>query len=195
MKAIVAGLCVAFAAIASPPCAAQECPNAQTLSRGYVVERGTTAKIEVQHVDDTLVQTIWRAGNAVVLQTMLFQGLFELDRIENGQRTTYRPKSDLAKLFPLQPNTELAAEFETGQSGQPQAVKIALKVKDAATFDIGPCKFEVLAIDRSVTQGDAAPPIVYGEIYAPLIKLIVGKEFKNTDGTVTRTQYDKIYSR
>jgi len=196
MKSIAAGLAGMLAVIAaSMPCAAQDCPTAETASRGFVVERGSVAKIEVQHVDDALVQSTWRSGGAIVLQLTQFQGLFELDRLEGGRRTTYRPKTNLAKLFPLQEGKELAAEFETGPSGQPQAVKVLLAVKAPATFEIGPCKFDVFAIDRAIAQGDAAAEIIHGELYAPMLKLVVAKDFKKGDGTTTRTQYDKIYTR
>jgi hypothetical protein len=191
--AALAGVLVLAAA--SIPCAAQDCPTAETVGRGFIAERGTAAKVEVQHLDATLVQTTWRSGNAVILQTLQFQGLFDLDRQEGGRRTASRPKTDLAKLFPLQAGKEIAAEFETGPAGQVQVTTVRLIVKDPATLDVGPCKFDVFAIDRSVAQGAAPPEFVSGELYAPLLKLVVAKDFKNPDGATTRTQYDKIYAR
>jgi hypothetical protein len=194
IAAALAGVIAVHAAAAA--CAAQDCPTAQTVARGYIVERGAAVKIEVQHVDDTLVETTWRSGSTVVLQTMAFQGLFELDRLEGGRRTSYRPKTELAKLFPLQPGKELVAEFEIGPgAGQAQTVKIALAVKDAGTIEIGPCKFDIFIIERSSSQSGAAAEVLYTELYAPLLKLTVAKQFKNPDGTTERTQYDRIYSR
>jgi len=191
--AVLAGVLVLAAA--SIPCAAQDCPTAETVGRGFIAERGTAAKVEVQHLDATLVQTTWRSGNAVILQTLQFQGLFDLDRQEGGRRTTSRPKTDLAKLFPLQAGKEIAAEFETGPTGQAQVTTVRLIVKDPATIDVGPCKVDVFALDRFIARGAAPPEFVNGELYSPLLKLVVAKDFKNPDGTVTRTQYDKIYAR
>jgi hypothetical protein len=47
-----------------------------------------------------------------VLEVTLFQGLFELNRLDRGKRTTYRPKSDLAKTFPPAPGKKITAIFE-----------------------------------------------------------------------------------
>jgi hypothetical protein len=191
MRSILVALTLAMAV----PCAAQDCPTAETVSRGFIAERGSAVKLEVQHLDATLVQTTWRANNAVILQTLQFQGLFELDRLEGGRRTASKPRTDLGKLFPLQAGKEIAAEFETGPAGQTQITAVRLAVKEAATLAVGPCRFDAFALDRSVGQGGAPPEFVAGELYAPLLKLVVAKEFKNPDGSVSRTQYDKIYSR
>jgi len=141
------------------------------------------------------VQTTLRSGNSILMQSVLFQGLFELDHLEGGRRTTFRPTVYLAILFPLRANSQLSADFEVDRSGQTRTVKHLLAVKDAAKFEIGPCTFDIFNIDRSQVAGDGAPKFVHRELYAPLLKLVVAKEYKNADGSVTRRQYNRIYWR
>lgn len=196
MNIIAAGFSGAFAlVVAAIPCAAQDCPTAETVKRGFTVEQRAVTQLEVQHVDETLVQTTLRSGNSVLMQSVLFQGLFELDHLEGGRRATFRPKVYLAVLFPLRANSQLSAEFEVDRSGQTRTVKHLLAVKDAARFEIGPCTFDIFNIDRSQAAGDGAPKFVHRELYAPLLKLVVAKEYKNADGSVTRRQYNRIYWR
>ena len=78
---------------------------------GFIVERGANARNEVLR-DAAAVRTIYRVGDRVLLETTQHEGLFELDRIDRGRRSTFKPKTDLAKLFPLKEGRRLNAEFE-----------------------------------------------------------------------------------
>jgi hypothetical protein len=199
MKTCALELTIILVVIASPGLvAAEDCPTAQTVSRGFVVvERGSTSKT-VQHVNDTLVHTAWRSDSNVALEITQYQGLFDLERLNGENRSTFRPKADLAAFFPLRVGEEIKVEFEVTQSFGQAAVtndNILLVVKSADTLDIGPCKYDVLTNERSWAPVGVPPQHQYTESYSPLLKLVVAKAFKNADGTVTRTQYDRIYSR
>src|SRR5262245_43645170 len=76
--AVTLGVLVPWAQIA----AAQDCPTAETVVAGFVVERGERSKTEVFHVGDTNVRTVFRYGGDALLETTQFQGLFELERID-----------------------------------------------------------------------------------------------------------------
>jgi hypothetical protein len=199
MRTCLLELTIILAVIASPGLiAAEDCPTAQTVSRGsVVVERGSTPKT-VQHIDDTLVHTVWRSDSNVVLESTQYQGLFDLERLNGENRSTFRPKTDLAVFFPLRIGEEIKVEFEVTHSFGQVAVtndNVLLVVKSADTLDIGPCKYDVLTNERSWAPVGVPPQHQYVEFYSPLLKLVVAKAFKNADGTITRTQYDWIYSR
>src|SRR3954466_5781171 len=91
---------------------ADDCPTKETAGKGFIVERGERSKTEVFHAGDSEVRTVSRFDGRPYLEVTLFQGLFELDRLDRGKRTTYRPKSDLAKTFPPSPGKKMTAIFE-----------------------------------------------------------------------------------
>ncbi len=164
MKTCAIELTIILAVIASPGLgAAEDCPTAQTVSRGFVVfERGSTSKT-VQHVDDTLVHTVWRSDSNVVLEITQYQGIFDLERLNGENRSTFRPKTDLAAFFPLRVGEEIKVEFEVTQSFGPVAAttsNVLLVVKSADTIDIGPCKYDVLTNTRRAMHPRSIVPVM-----------------------------------
>ena len=131
------------------PVSAQECPSAQSVKKGFVVERGDEQKTEVFHDEGGIVRTITRYNGIPVLETTQYEGLFQLDRLDNGRRTRFEAQLELKQLFPLKPGRNASAAFvweSDGRTGQLQ-VDIAVKREDA--LYIGPCKYAVLKIERS----------------------------------------------
>jgi hypothetical protein len=63
---------------------AQDCPTAQTAQNGFVVERSERSKTEVFR-DGATVRTVLRYDGKMILETTLFEGLFQLDRIDRGR--------------------------------------------------------------------------------------------------------------
>src|SRR5262245_15475666 len=129
---------------------AQDCPTAKSVAEGFVVERGESSKTEVFHVGDTTVRTVFRYGGSALLETTQFQGLFELERIDRGRRTVFKPTSDLSKVYPPNVGQKFSAKFEmtTGERRSTQTVILAVKKPD--TLHIGPCQYQILLIDRNV---------------------------------------------
>jgi hypothetical protein len=160
------------------------------------VERGERSKTEVFHVGDTEVRTVYRVDGRALLEVTLFQGLFELDRLDRGKRTTYRPKSDLAKTFPPSPGKKLTAIFEETEGPRKGDLRtLVLEVrKEPDTLYLGSCKYKVLRIDRSVLNDKSKPVFMETGYYAPDLKLIIGKEYRESDGRTTLNKFDKIYS-
>jgi hypothetical protein len=169
---------------------AQECPKAP---QQFAVERNR-ATVEVLFPDDHLVRTIYRLSNGeTLLETTEFEGLFELERIDHGRRSVYRPQTTLASLLPLRVGKKITAEFESGDAPHGAREKINLKVTRSDALYIGECKYSVLVIDRSVGSGASAPAFVRTDYYAPDLKLIIAKEFKEGNGASDLNKYDRIY--
>ena len=61
----------------------------------------------------------------------------------------------------------------------------------ADTLYIGSCKYDILKIDRDETGARLFQNIDY---YAPALKLVVAKEYKESDGRTTLIKFDKIYA-
>jgi len=180
-------------ALAPGRAAAQECPTAKSGARGFVVERNEQQKSDVFHGDQSVVRTVMRYDGKTMLETTQFEGLFQLDRLDRGRRTTYEPRSDLKALFPLKPGQQANAKFISQADGSYGRLYVELAVKQAEDMYIGPCKYSVLRIERSESHSAAPPNFAYTEFYSPELKLIVGREYKKPDGRTELIKFDRIY--
>jgi hypothetical protein len=180
--------------IAARAHAADACPGAQDGKRGFVVERSGSSSTQVFHVDKSTVRTVMSSGGSTLLETTQFQGLFQLERVERGQRVIFSPNSELSRLFPLRPGQQATAEFEI-QETERAATKatVILNVKGKDALFIGPCRYEVLKIERSESRGDSAPRVIDTDYYSVDLKLVIGKEYKERDGRANLIKFDRIY--
>ena len=188
--ALLAVLCAQAA-----PADAQDCPTAKTGRTGFIVERDGRSKTEVTHVGDDLVLTVLRQDGKTLLETTQFRGLLQLDRLEDGRKTIYRAQHNLATLFPLKPGEQKVAKFDVEERNSPLTrLDILLAVQEAADLSIGPCKYRVLKIERKQSYREASPRFVNFDYYAPDLKLIIGKEYKERDGRMNLIKFDRIYA-
>src|SRR2546421_1451279 len=116
---IVLAIASAAALIDARKAVAQDCPTAQSATREFVVEREERSKTEVLFAEPAIVRSIMRYDGKTLLETTQFQGLFELDRLDRGRRAVFRPKTDLAALFPLKAGKKATVEFEVEGAGRP----------------------------------------------------------------------------
>ncbi len=105
-------------ALTAPVATVQDCPTAQAGKVGVVVERGDQQKTEIFQAEDGVVRAVTRYNDAMILETPQHEGLFQLDRLDNGRRTKYEPQTELRKLFPLKPGRKISAKFLTEGNGQ-----------------------------------------------------------------------------
>jgi hypothetical protein len=179
--------------IALRTAAAEDCPTAQTASRGFVVERQERSKTEVLFAEPTIVRTIMRYDGKTLLETTQFEGLIELDRLDRGRRAVFRPKTDLAALFPLKAGSKATLEFEVEGAGRPSTFAMQISVKGTDALYIGSCKYNVFKIERSDSQGGSAFAFRGTDFYSPDLKLIIAREYKDGDSKTTMIKYDRIY--
>jgi hypothetical protein len=179
------GLCLASAA------AADDCPS---IAKGsFVVERGSDSRTEVFRGDGPVVRSVLRYRGQTILETTLHEGIFELDRLDRGRRFVLTPKTDLAKLFPLKAKQKIAAEFDLRQDdGKLTTSRANLTVVGTDTLYIGSCKYDIVKIEREEIRA-GKPAFSNVDYYAPALKFIVAKEYKESDGRTRLIKFDKIY--
>jgi hypothetical protein len=195
-RAVTAATLVVIATLLPGLAAAQDCPTAETAKRGFVVERHELQKTDVSHGDRGIVRTVMRYDGKVLLETTQFEGLFQLDRLDRGQHTTYEPGTgtDLKSFFPLKSGQRVKAKFISEAEGRYGRLYVELDIKAAEELSIGACKYTVLRIDRSQSSGAAPPRFSYTEFYAPDLKLILAREYRKTDGRRELVKFDRIYT-
>lgn len=184
---------VALALFAPTPSLAQDCPSGQTGKTGFVVERTERQKTEVFHVDRDIVRTIMRYDGKTLLETTQFQGLFQLERIDQGRRTKFEPKTDLQSLFPLRRGRTASASFTSERSGRSGELQVQFAVQATDDMFIGPCKYQVLKLDHGESVGAEPPRHVSTDYYAPELKLVVAREYRERDGRTQLIKFDRIY--
>ena len=185
--------CVAAALLIPRPAAAQDCPTAQAGALGFVLERKEQQKTEVVHTGAGLVHTVMRFDGETLLETILYEGLFSLERIDRGRRTTFDPKTDLKTLFPLKPGAQLNAKFISQSGGNYGRLYVELDVQPPQDLLIGPCKYEVLRIEWRQSTSSMPPQFAYTALYSPDLKFVVAREYKHAGGRTNVVQYDRLY--
>ena len=182
-----------FCAFTATLAGAQDCPAAQSGKAGFVVQRGEQQKSEIFHAEDGIVRTVMRYNGTTLLETTQYQGLFQLDRLDNGRRTKYEPQTDLKSLLPLKPGRTVTAKFTSESDGQRGTLSVELVVKGTDVVYIGPCRYDVLKIDRSESRSADPPRFVDTDYYSPVLKLVLAKEYRESSGAQA-IKYDRIYS-
>jgi hypothetical protein len=175
-------------------CAAEDCPTAVAGRGAFVVERGEQSKTEVTFGDGAVVRSVSRFRGGTYLETGQYEGLIPLDRIDRGRKTVFKPRSDLAKLFPLKPRQTISVQLDVGEEGvEPSVATIDLRMIGTDSVAIGACKYDVLKFERiEARSSKKADPII--EYYAPELKFVVAKEYEERDGRTTLIKFDRIYS-
>jgi len=182
-----------LAGVDAPPAdAASDCPSAVSGKGSYVVERRGVSTTEVSYGDDHLVHTKLKVGGRTLLETTLYEGLFELDRLDRGTKIQSKPKDDLAGFFPLKPKQAISASFDVTTVGAGSKI-MAVKLRYVGTQDyaIGGCSYTVLKLQRNQTY-----PILFDNVdyYAPELKLVVAKQYREGGGRTSIVGYDRISS-
>jgi hypothetical protein len=131
-----------------------------------------------------------------LLEVTSLHGLFDLERLDRGKRSSYRPVSDLAKSFPPTPGKKITAVFEETEGERKGNLRsFVLEVrKEADALHLGVCKYKVLRIDRSVMDSNNKPVFMNTDYYGPDLKIVIGKEYRENDGRTTLNKFDRIYS-
>lgn len=173
---------------------AETCPDAKSATRPFIVERSGDWRLAVVHVDDTTVSTMLRSRGTTILETVEFQGLFQLDRIDRGRRKVFRPKGDLKSFFPIKVGKKIVAEFDSDESGKTSTTKIELIVRKADTLHIGACKYAVFQIQRSESHAGGPLQFFNYDYYSPDLRIIIAKEYKNAGRANNWIKYERIYS-
>jgi hypothetical protein len=181
----------AVALLAASPIAADDCPSAATGKGSFVVERGPDSRTEVFYGNGAIVQSVLRYRDRTLLEVTQHEGLFELERLDRGRRSVSKPKANLTKFFPLK-QQKIEAEFDVQQGdGKAVATQVKLTVIGTDSLTIGACKYDILKVQRDETGARFFNNVDY---YAPALKFVVAKEYKERDGRTTLIKYDKIYS-
>jgi hypothetical protein len=146
-------------AIPVPAPAANDCPSALSGKGSFILERRASSKMEVFYDQSPIVRTTLQSGDRTLLETTQFQGLFELSRVDRGTKIEQKPKTDLAKFFPLKPKQVISADFEVSMNSGTRTKTPKLEHVGVQDYALGECTYSVIKFRRTETV-----PIVYNNV-------------------------------
>lgn len=133
-----------------------------------------------------------RSGGNALLETTQYEGLFDLDRLDRGRHSTFKPKTNLAKLFPLKTKQHVTAVFDVAMEGGTEKVRtVELLILGQDELYVGGCK--ILKIERHQSRSNGPPNFTNIDYYAPNLRLVIAKEYKEANGRTSLIKFDKIY--
>jgi hypothetical protein len=196
MKAFFAALGVAVVSLTCMPAVvmADDCPTAVKGRGAFIAERGGQSKTEVTFGDGAIVNSVSSLRGKAFLETRQYEGLIQLERLDRGRKTMFKPKSDLANIFPLKPQQQISVQLDTSEEGaEAPIVTVNLQMIGADNLAFGACKYDVLKFERTEAKANRkSEPVI--EYYAPELKFVVAKEYKERDGRTTLIKFDRIYA-
>jgi hypothetical protein len=184
---LVSALAIATAAHA-------ECPTDKDGASGFAVERSGSSRTEVFHLADGKTRTVGRFTGNLMLEVTHYAGLVQLERIDRGKRTVYKPISDLKGLDKLKVGHTVVTTFEqTDPANQVSRRRIELKATVADKLGIGACTYDVLKIEERLANADVPfggkPGILY---WSPALKMILARGLVEANGAERINKFDRI---
>ena len=108
--------------------------------------------------------------------------------------STFKPKTNLARLFPLKTKQHVTAGFDVAMEGGTEKVRtVELLILDQGELYVGGCKYKILKIERRQSRSNGSPNFTNIDYYAPDLKLVIAKEYKEANGRTSLIKFDKIY--
>ena len=79
------------------------------------------------------------------------------------------------------------------EGGTEKVRTVELLVLGQDEIYVGGCKYKVLKIERRQSRSNGAPTLTNIDYYAPDLKLVIAKEYKEANGRTSLIKFDKIY--
>jgi len=79
------------------------------------------------------------------------------------------------------------------EGGTEKVRTVELLILDQGELYVGGCKYKILKIERRQSLSNGSPNFTNIDYYAPDLKLVIAKEYKEANGRTSLIKFDKIY--
>lgn len=79
------------------------------------------------------------------------------------------------------------------EGGTEKMRTIELQILDQDELYIGGCKYRILKIERRQSRAGGPPSFINIDYYAPELKLVIAKEYREANGRTSVIKFDRIY--
>lgn len=173
---------------------ATECPDAAAIKDSFVLERPGIRSV-FRLAEEERVMQVTNSFDAEPPQTQFFLGgLIELYRTSKTRQFAIVPYSDLRSIFPLEAGARQKLEFIelVPQEKTAKPIVLELSVTGKETFSLGACKYEVLAVKQTMTNGSGEELDAWTALYAPDLQAVLAKRYDEGSGQETTIGYQAI---
>jgi hypothetical protein len=190
-RAIAALLAAVLPAVPTGSQAANNCPSASSGKGSFILERRANSQQQVSYDETPIIHTSLQYDGRTLLETTMYQGLFELNRVDRGTRIEQTPKDDLGKFFPLKAKPTISADFDVTMNGGTKSKTVKLQYVGDQDYSLSECTYHVIKLHRIDTLPIVSDNIDY---YAPDLRFVVANEYRDDNGRTTVVGYTKISS-
>ncbi len=172
---------------------AQDCPTAKSAASGYTIEprRRVQDRCSVRRQARRCAPSCASTARPC-LKRPSFRACSNWTGSIKGRRAVFKPKSDLAPLFPLKQGQTAKVEFDVEGEGRPPTGRVQISVNGTDELYIGACKYSVLEDRPKESRGGAPLLLRDTDYYSPELKLIIAKEYRHGEQR-NMVKYDRIY--
>ncbi|WP_192246246.1 hypothetical protein [Mesorhizobium silamurunense] len=192
MKPMTTGMALAMLALAGTAEAA-DCVDAKSAKAGFVLEkRGIRSEFRPAPGGMVAVANNYQSQSP---QTQyLYGGLVEVFRDSDTGRLSMIPLGDLKKLFPLKAGAKSKTEFVRLSSKKaPKSTEtLALAVKGKETYKLGDCKYNVLAVNETLTGDSGAVIDSFTALYSPDLQAVLARRYDESTSAQSEVGFETI---
>ncbi|TPN81912.1 hypothetical protein FJ987_09230 [Mesorhizobium sp. CU2] len=192
MKSTTIGMASAILALASAAQAAP-CVDAKSAKTGFVLEKpGISSEFRPAPGGMVAVANTYQSESP---QTQyLYAGLIEVFRDSDTGRLSMIPLGDIKKLFPLKAGAKSKTDFVRLSSKKPPKgiETLALTVKGKETYSLGDCKYNVLAVNETITGETGNVIDSFTALYSPDLQAVLARRYDEGTSAQSEVGFETI---
>ncbi|SFP33053.1 hypothetical protein SAMN03159463_04012 [Mesorhizobium sp. NFR06] len=192
MKTLTSGVALAALALAGAAQAA-DCVDAKSAKAGFVLEK-PGIRSEFRPAPGGMVAVANKYQSDPPQTQYLYAGLIEVFRDSDTGRVSMIPLGDIKKLFPLRAGAKSKTEFvRLSPKKAPKGTEtLALVVKGKETYSVGDCKYNVLAVNETITDESGAVVDRFTALYSPDLRAVLAKRYDEGTSAQSEVGFETI---
>ncbi|MEZ2330036.1 hypothetical protein AB6802_09945 [Mesorhizobium sp. RCC_202] len=192
MKSVATGMGLTMLILAGAAQAA-DCVDAKSAKAGFVLEK-PGIRSEFQPAPGGMVAVANKYQSDSPQLQYLYAGLIEVFRDSDTGRLSMIPLADIKKLFPLKAGAKSKIEFVRLSTKTPPkgAETLALTVKGKESYSLGDCKYNVLAVDETITGDNGNVIDAFTALYSPDLQAVLARRYDEGTSAQSEVGFETI---
>ncbi len=192
MKSVVTGTALTMLIFANAAHAA-DCVDAKSAKAGFVLEKPGISS-EFRPAPGGMVAVVNTYQSDSPQTQYLYAGLIEVFRDSDTGRLSMIPLGDIKKLFPLKAGAKSKTEFvRLSTKKAPQGTEtLALTVKGKETYSLGECKYNVLALNETITGETGNVIDSFTALYSPDLQAVLARRYDEGTSAQSEVGFERI---
>jgi hypothetical protein len=192
MKSVTTAMALTMLTFAGAARAA-DCVDAKSAKAGFVLEK-PGIRSEFQPAPGGMIAVANKYQSDSPQLQYLYAGLIEVFRDSDTGRLSMIPLGDLKKLFPLKAGAKSKIEFVRLSTKTPPkgTETLALSVKGKESYSLGDCKYNVLAVDETITGDNGNAIDAFTALYSPELQAVLARRYDEGTSAQSEVGFETI---